>query len=323
MVANLNVAGALRAALIDAFEADGSAVLLGEEVAHGGLFGTSEGLAERFGDRVISYAGCEATMVGAALGMAQAGLRPVVELLLADHALAAMQQLGGELANQRYATAGEFSARVVLRMPVGRGSAGGPRQSLSPEALLSAIPGLVVLTPSNPADAYGLLRAALEQDDPVVICEPKSLYGGPAAAVDRAAVPIGRARVARSGRDLTLVSWGAAVPRAIEAAELAASEDGVEASVIDLRSLAPLDEQTLLEAVAETGRAIVYHEGPRRAGFGAEVAATIAEGALEVLQAPVLRLAAADTPASCAGERHQAPGVAHVRDAILETACWA
>jgi pyruvate/2-oxoglutarate/acetoin dehydrogenase E1 component len=320
-MASGDVAFALGTALRDALADDPSVILLGEEVREGGRFGVTAGLAALYPERVLDVVGDETALAGLALGMAHAGLRPVIELLSSDQLLAIFDQLGNEIAPQRFLSNGDFTAPLVIRVPVGRGALAGPRHSWSPEAWLAGIPGLVVVSPADPSSAYGLLRAALLSDDPVVVCEPIALYHGPLAEVVAQRMVLGRARRLRDGSDVVIVTYGATVPLALVAAERAASL-GISTQVLDLGTLAPFDQGDLLAAVCACGRALVLHEGSRSAGFGAELVATITEGAFEWLVAPVLRLAAADVPASCVGEVAQAPRLEHIVAALEQLVQW-
>ncbi len=317
---NWDTGRAIREALAAEMTADHSVVLLGEQLETGGLFGATEGLAAQFEGRTFDIPYDEGALVGAAVGMAISGMRPVCELLLADHLSLAYQQIAGELANLRYTTGGEFQAPVVIRAAVGRGTRGGPRQSLSPEAMFANVPGLTIVAPSTPIDAYGLLRAAIRSDDPVLFLESKSLYRSEGAPVDTSngRIELGKARLVRSGEQISLFSWGATVRLCLAAAEQMAGE-GVSVEVLDLRTLVPLDQQAILASAARTGRAVVVHEGSRTGGFGAEVAALIGEGALEYLQAPVLRVGAADAPVPWQQEDHGAVDVRKVLEAIRAT----
>jgi len=295
------MARAIKEALAHAFAADDAIVLLGEETYRGGLFGVTSGLDDPYIERMFEIAGDDALRVGAAIGMALAGAKPVVEVLLSDHLLPALPQIVGELANLRYFSAGELVAPVVLRVPVARGTGAGPRQTLAPERLLAGVPGLVVACPSSPQDAYGIIRAALAGADPVAILEPAVLYGVRGAVDPDIGLELGRARRVVPGTDLVIVAWGAAVAVAREAARRGA-ELGLSIGVLDLVTLAPLDAGAILEAVAATGRAVIAGDEPRTGGLGAEVAAMIAEGALEYLRAPVLRIGGADAPLPSTGE---------------------
>ena len=296
---SLNLVQAVHEALATALAADPSVVVLGQDVGRfGGAFRATADLFERFGPaRVIDTPANDSGIVGAAIGMALYGQRPVAELQVADQIFAAFDQIASELARYRYRTAGQFSCPVTLRVPYGAGTGGGMYHALSPEAYLVHTPGLVVACPSTPADAKGLLLAAIASPDPVVILEPKALYRrtvGPVPEGD-APVPLGVARKVRDGEDVTLVAWGAMVPVCEEAARQAAA-DGIECAIIDPRTLWPLDLDAIVSSVAQTGRCVIVHEAPRTGGFGGEIAALVQEHAFLHLEAPIGRVTGFDTP---------------------------
>lgn len=269
-------------ALSTAMQDDPSIIALGEDIGRGGIFGQYRGLLERFGaSRVIDTPISEATIVGAAVGMALTGMRPVVELRVVDFALCAMDEIVNQAAKNRYMFGGQGRVPVVLRMPIGIWSSSAAQHSQSLESWFAHIPGLVVITPSTPQDNHDLLRAAIACGDPVAYLEHKELWPIEGEILDTEALPIGRARTMRHGRDLTIVSWSRSVHECAQAcAELAAQ--GVEAELIDLRTLWPWDRETVLASAARTGRLLIVHEAVQVAGFGAEIAATIAELAPEV-----------------------------------------
>ena len=271
-------------AVREAMARDARVVVVGEDVGRGGIFQQYKGLQQEFGAaRVIDTPISESTIMGAAVGMALAGLRPVVEMRVVDFALCAMDEIVNQAAKARYMFGGQSRVPLVARMPIGlwSGSAGQHSQSL--EAWFAHVPGLVVVTPATPQDNYGLLRSAMECGDPVVYMEHKELWGLQ-GEVDPAPIPLGRARVVREGRDITLVTWSRTVHAAVEAA--AKAKKSVE--VIDLRTLWPWDRETVFRSVRKTGKLVVAHESVQVAGFGAEIAATVAEE----LGVPVKRLAA-------------------------------
>ncbi len=290
---------AIQDALRVALREDPAVVLLGEDVGRaGGVFRVTEGLQAEFGEaRVVDTPLAENGIVGAAIGMALYGLKPVAEIQFVDFIYPAFDQIVSEMAKLRWRSAGQYACPVVLRAPYGGGIKGGLYHSQSPEAYFCHTAGLTVVIPSTPSDAKGLLLAALAGEDPVIFLEPKRLYRSTREEVaeGRFTVPIGRARIAREGTQCTVVAYGAMVPVAVEAAE-AAGERGWSVEVVDLRTLAPLDAETLLASVRKTGRLVVLHEAPRTCGFGAELAALAAEQALTSLQAPVLRVTGYDTP---------------------------
>jgi pyruvate/2-oxoglutarate/acetoin dehydrogenase E1 component len=285
-------------ALAQEMRADPGVVLIGEDVgAAGGVFLQTKGLFEEFGPhRVIDTPISESAIVGLAIGAAMTGLRPVVEIMFGDFLTLAMDQLVNQAAKVRYMSAGGFSVPVVLRTAIGVGGNLGPQHSQSFHAWVAHIPGLKVVMPSDAADAKGLMVAAIREDDPVVFFENRSSYnskGGVSEGVH--VVPLGRAAVKRAGRDVTLIAIGAMVATAMKAAETLAT-DGIEVEVVDLRSLVPLDAETILQSVQKTSRAVVLDAGHARFGVTGEIAALIAEWAFDWLDAPVARLGAPDLP---------------------------
>lgn len=325
-MATITLAEAVRDTLAQEMRRDDGVVVMGHAVGKmGGVFHATEGLLEEFGeDRVIDMPLDEGGVVGAAVGMALYGLRPVAEIQLADFVYPGLDQIISEAAKLRYRSGGQYCCPLVVRVPYGGGVGGGPYQSQSPEAFFTHTAGLVVAAPSTPADAAGLLRTALRGDDPVVLMEPKALYGvaaevAEAAADDEFTVPFGVAARLREGGDVTVVAYGAMVHPAQEAAEQAA-EHGVEVDVLDLRTLMPFDIAALLESVAKTGRAVLVQEAPRSCGYAAELAAVLAEKAVFHLQAPVLRVTGFDTPFAHAAEHTYMPDNDRVLGAIRAVA---
>ena len=290
---------AIQDALRIALREDSRVIILGEDVGRaGGVFRVTEGLQAEFGeDRVVDTPLAENGIVGGAIGMALYGLKPVVEIQFVDFIYPAFDQIVSELAKLRWRSAGQYACPVIVRAPYGGGIKGGLYHSQSPEAYFCHTAGLTVVIPSTPSDAKGLLLAALAGDDPVIFLEPKRLYRSvrEEVAEGRFTVPLSSARVAREGEHCTVLTYGAMVPIAVEAAT-GAAERGWSVEVIDLRTLAPLDSETVLASVRKTGRVVVLHEAPRTCGYGAELAALIAEQALTSLQAPVLRVTGYDTP---------------------------
>jgi pyruvate dehydrogenase E1 component beta subunit len=276
-MAVMTYAEAGAAALAAAMRDDPRIVALGEDLGRGGIFGQYKGLLGEFGaERVIDTPISEATIVGAGVGMALAGLKPVVEMRVADFALCAMDEMVNQAAKNRFMFGGQGRVPLVMRLPIGVWSASAAQHSQSLEAWFAHLPGVVVLTPSTPQDNYAMLRAALQADDPVVYMEHKELWGLRGEVdVDRVAT-IGRAQPRRRGSQLTIVSWSATVHTALQAAD-ALQRDGIDAGVIDLGSLWPWDRATVLADVARTRRLLVVHEAVQVGGFGAEVAATVAE----------------------------------------------
>ncbi len=296
--AGLNMVQALNLALRRAMRDDESVLVFGEDVAvNGGVFRVSAGLLEDFGAaRVRDTPLSEAVIGGLAVGAAAMGMRPVAEIQFMGFVYPAIDQLVNHASRLRNRTRGRLHCPMVLRAPYGGGIHAPEHHSESAEAMLAQVPGLRVVIPSSPSRAYGLLLAAVRDDDPVVFLEPKRIYRAAAEAVadDGAALPLDRCFTLREGRDLTLVGWGAMIPLLLEAASALASE-GIDAEVIDVATLKPLDEQAIIDSVSRTGRLVVVHEAPRCAGFGAEIAALAAEKALMHLLAPVERVTGWDT----------------------------
>jgi len=276
-VATMSYAAAAADALARQMRSDRSVVALGEDLGRGGIFGQYKGLAAEFGaERVIDTPISEATIVGAAVGMALTGLKPVVEMRVVDFALCAMDEIVNQAAKNRFMFGGQGRVPAVIRMPIGIWTASAAQHSQSLESWFAHIPGLVVITPATPQDNHALLRAAIDCGDPVAYLEHKELWGLEGAVDPGADGLIGRARIVRPGTDLTIVSWSRAVHDATAAAAMLA-ETGVEAEVIDLRTLWPWDRETVLASAGRTGRVLVVHEAVQVAGFGAEIAATVAE----------------------------------------------
>lgn len=290
--ATMTYAQAACLALQEAMRADANVVALGEDLGRGGIFGQYRGLPQEFGPgRIIDTPISEATIMGAAVGMALAGLRPVVEMRVVDFALCAMDELINQAAKNRFMFGGQGRMPLVVRMPIGLWSASAAQHSQSLEAWFAHIPGLVVVAPAAPDDNYGLLASALAAGDPVVYMEHKELWGMQAEVDTSEVIALGSARIARAGSDLTIVTWSRGVQPCLDAAQ-ALSEAGVSAEVIDLRTLWPWDRDAVLASAARTKRLLVVHEAVQVAGFGAEVAATVAEA----LNVPVKRLGAPRIP---------------------------
>lgn len=288
---------AIRSALHDAMAADERVIVLGEDVAvKGGVFLATDGLLKRFGElRVVDMPIAEAGIVGAAIGAAIYGLLPVAEIQFADYIHPAIDQILNEAARLRYRSNGDWSCPIVVRAPFGAGIHGALYHSQSTEALFTSTPGIKVVIPSTPADAKGLLLAAIHDPDPVIFFEHKHLYRSIRGETPEGVYlePIGKAAIRRSGSDLSVFSYGLMVHYALTAAEQLAAE-GVDVEVVDLRTLAPLDRQTILQSVEKTSRALIVHEDTLTGGVGGEIAALIAEHGFEYLDAPVRRLAAPD-----------------------------
>jgi pyruvate dehydrogenase E1 component beta subunit len=291
-MALMNYAQAACLALAEAMRADPSVVALGEDVGRGGIFGQYRGLQQEFGaTRVIDTPISEATIVGAAVGMALTGLRPVVEMRVVDFALCAIDEIVNQAAKNRYMFGGQGRVPLVARLPIGIWSASAAQHSQSLEAWFAHIPGLVVVAPATPADNYALLAAAMKCGDPVVYMEHKELWGLEGEVPPQHAATLGKAHLAHAGTDITLVTWSKAVHAALAAAEQAAQQ-GVSVEVIDLRTIWPWDREMVLASAARTGRLLVAHEAVQAAGFGAEIAATVAEE----LGIPVRRVGAPRIP---------------------------
>jgi pyruvate dehydrogenase E1 component beta subunit len=283
-----------RAALAEEMRRDARVWALGEDLGRGGVFGQYKGLVEEFGPaRIADTPISEATIIGAAVGAALVGTRPVVEMRFSDFALCAVDELVNQAAKARYMFGGQGRVPLVVREPIGMWRSSAAQHSQSLESWYAHIPGLVVVTPATPADNYGLLRAAIQCEDPVVYMEHKDLWAlsGDVDA-DAGPAPLGKARIAREGRDVTLVTWSKMVHTALEAA----AGEGASLEVIDLRTLFPWDCETVFASVRKTGRLLVVHEAVTIGGFGAEIAATVAEECFSALKAPVRRLGAPRIP---------------------------
>jgi acetoin:2,6-dichlorophenolindophenol oxidoreductase subunit beta len=317
---------AINAALAREMRADERVIVLGEDVAEGGPYGTTAGLADEFGTaRVRNTPISEGAVCGAAIGAAQAGLRPVVEIMFIDFLTLALDQLANQAAKAHFMSGGQLTVPMVLRTQGGAGQRSGAQHSQSLEAWLTHVPGLKVAMPSSAADAAGLLQSAIDDPNPVVFVEHKSLYFRREELDGEAAEPVllGRARTLRSGDDLTIVATSLQVHEALAAAEWLA-EDGIEAEVIDPRTLVPLDLDALAESVCRTGRAVVAHEAVAASGFGAEIAARIQEAAFDSLEAPIQRVGAAFTPVPVSPPLEDAfrPGAERIHAAALTAIEW-
>ena len=289
---------AVNDALADAMAEDPTVILFGEDVGEaGGAFGASRGLRERFGPaRVLDTPISEAAIAGAAVGAALSGLKPVVEIMFMDFTTLIMDALVNQAAKARFMFGGQRSVPMVVRTPHGGGLGAGPQHSQCLEAWFAHVPGLKVVCPADPASAYGLLRAAIRDPDPVIVVENKALYGMKAEVPDPLpAIAIGTAAVARAGRDVTIVAYGAAVRTALAAAETLAGE-GVEAEVIDLRSLQPWDDAAVLASLRRTHRLVVVHEAVEAFGIGAEIAARMGDVGFDELDGPIVRVGAPFMP---------------------------
>lgn len=319
----MNLVQAIHSALRCALRDDENVLLMGEDIGTlGGVFRVTEGLRAEFGaDRVLDTPLSETGILGTAIGMALYGLRPVSEIQFADFIFPGFDQLVSEAAKYRYRTASEFHVPMVVRTPYGGGIRGGQYHSQSPEALFIHTPGLKVVCPSNPYDAKGLLLEAIEDEDPVLFFEPKRVYRAVKMDVPETTyrVPLGEAKVVRPGEKITCLAWGAMLYEAFTAAEEVAKE-GVDVEVIDLRTLWPLDLETIVSSVKKTGRVLIVHEAPRTCGFGAELVALITERAFLHLEAPPVRVTGWDTPFPLTHEREYLPLAHRIAPALLETA---
>jgi 2-oxoisovalerate dehydrogenase E1 component beta subunit len=287
---------AIREALNEEMARDARVFLIGEDIGRfGGAFKVTEGLSDKYGERVVDTPISESAIIGAAVGASYMGLRPVAELQFIDFITCCFDMITSVAATSRYRTGA--GVPIVVRGPCGAGVSGGPFHSANPEALFLNVAGLKIVEPATPYDAKGLLKAAIRDDDPVLFLEHKLLYRRLKEDLPPGdfVVPIGKAMVRRAGSDVTIITFGAMVHVALEAAE-SLSRDGVQAEVVDLRTLAPLDRETILASVAKTSKAIVLYEASRTGGIGGEIAALIAEEAFEYLDGPVTRVASLDVP---------------------------
>jgi len=319
----MTMAQAINDALRTSMRSDDRVVVLGEDVARvGGVFRVTAGLLDEFGEeRVIDTPLAEGGIVGASIGMALYGLRPVPEIQFADFIYPAFDQIVNEAAKYRYRSGGEYSVPMVVRSPIGGGIRGGHYHSQSPESLFVHVAGLKVVCPSNPYDAKGLLLSAIRDDDPVVFFEPKRVYR--ALKMDVPAgdytVPLTSAKIVKQGEHVTVLAWGAMLYEALAAAEQV-EKQGVRAEVIDLRTLWPLDIDTVIESVKRTGRIVIVHEAPKTCGFGAELVSLVCEKAFLHLEAPPVRVTGWDTPFPYTLEEDYLPLAHRIVPALLETA---
>ena len=323
---------AIRDAMDVCMKRDENVVVFGEDVGYfGGVFRCTQGLQQKYGsNRVFDTPINESGIVGAAVGMAAYGLRPCVEIQFADYMYPAYDQIVSEAARLRYRSNGQFIAPIVVRMPTGGGIFGGQTHSQSPEALFTHVSGLKTVVPSNPYDAKGLLISAIEDNDPVIFLEPKRLYNGPfdghherpvtpwarhpqgEVPDGHYTVPLGKAAIRREGGAVTVLAYGTMV----YVAEAAAQETGIDAEIIDLRTLLPYDLETIVASVKKTGRCVVVHEATLTSGYGAELSALVQENCFYNLEAPVMRVTGWDTPYPHAQEWDYFPGPARVGRAL-------
>jgi pyruvate/2-oxoglutarate/acetoin dehydrogenase E1 component len=312
-MAELTYRGAIAAGIAQEMERDSNVVLIGEDIgAAGGVFKLTEGLLDKFGpERVRDTPISEQAIVGAAMGAAMTGLRPIAELMFSDFFAVAWDMVANQIAKTRYMTDGQVSLPLVLRTANGAGLRFGAQHSQSVENWAMAIPGLKVVAPSTPADVMGLMAAAIRDPDPVVFCEHKALFAIKGEVPDgEHLVPLGEAAILREGSDVTIVALAAMVPRAVEAADRLAADHGISAEVIDLRCLVPLDMQTILASVAKTSRLFTVEENPRLCGWGAEIVSLIADEGFYSLDAPIVRITTPHIPL---------PSAASLEDLALPT----
>jgi pyruvate dehydrogenase E1 component beta subunit len=319
----MNMVQAINDGLRHEMKRDDRVVILGEDVGKvGGVFRVTQGLFDEFGDdRVIDTPLSEGGIIGTAIGMALYGLVPVPEIQFSDFIFPAYDQIVSELAKFRYRSGGEYPAKLVIRTPVGGGIRGGHYHSQSPESQFIHVAGLKVVCPSNPYDAKGLLLASIRDPDPVMFFEPKRIYRAAKGDVPEGdyIVPLGKAAVVREGEHVTIIVWGAMLYEAIAAADEAKAQ-GIDCEIIDLRTLWPLDIETVITSVKKTGRVVVVHEAPKTCGFGGEIVALINEKAFLNLEAPPMRVTGFDTPFPYTLEMEYLPLAHRILPAIVETA---
>jgi len=321
----MNIIQAVNDALRIEMAREPKLVILGEDVGKfGGVFRATSGLQDEFGeDRVFDTPLAEAGIIGTAIGMALYGMRPVPEIQFADFIFPAFDQIVNELAKFRYRSGGQYPCPVVIRTPYGGGIRGGHYHSQSPEALFIHTPGLKVVIPSNPADAKGLLLSCMRQNDPVLFMEPKRIYRASRGEVSTEdyETPLGKANIVREGDHCTVIGYGAMVPIMTEAAKLAEA-DGISLEVIDLRTLLPFDIETLVTSIKKTGRGVIVHEAPKTCGFGAELAQSICERAMDHLEAPIQRVAGFDVPFPYTLEHEYMPNAKRVVGSVRAALEW-
>jgi 2-oxoisovalerate dehydrogenase E1 component beta subunit len=319
----MNMVQAINDALRIEMKRDDRVVVLGEDVGKvGGVFRVTQGLFDEFGDdRVIDTPLAEGGIIGTAIGMALYGLRPVPEIQFSDFIFPAFDQIVSEAAKFRYRSGGEYTCPMVIRTPVGGGIRGGHYHSQSPESLFIHTAGLKVVCPSNPYDAKGLLLASIRDDDPILFFEPKRVYRAAKSDVPEGdyTVELGKAKVLREGKHVTVIAWGAMLYEALASAQECEAQ-GIDTEVIDLRTLWPVDIETIIASVKKTGRVVIVHEAPKACGFGAELLALIGEKAFLHLEAPPVRVTGWDTPFPYTLEMDYLPLAHRITPAIVETA---
>ena len=331
-MATMNMIQALNSALDVMMAKDANVLSFGEDAGYfGGVFRVTDGLQKKHGlTRSFDAPIAEGGLVAVAIGMGAYGLRPVVEVQFADYIYPGFDQIVSEAARIRYRSAGDFTVPITIRTPYGGGIFGGQTHSQSPEALFAHVAGIKTVIPSTPYDAKGLLIAAIEDDDPVIFLEPKRIYNGPFSGHHdqpvqawskfkesdvpdgHYVIPLGKAAIAREGKDITIVAYGTMV----HVAKAAAEESGIDAEVVDIRTIVPLDIDTIAASVKKTGRCVILHEATRTSGFGAEIAAQVQETCFYHLEAPIERVTGWDTPYPHAFEWQYFPGPARVIEAM-------
>ncbi|MBL0187980.1 MAG: alpha-ketoacid dehydrogenase subunit beta [Candidatus Obscuribacter sp.] len=323
-MALMNMAKSINLALFEAMERDKNVIVMGEDVGPDeGVFRITEGLYHKFGEkRVLDTPLAESGIVGTAIGLAMYGMKPVCEIQFSGFDYYAFHQLECHASRFRNRTRGRHTVPLVMRAPYGGGIRALEHHSESREAIYAHTPGLKVVIPSGPRNARALLHSAIQDPDPVIYYEPKAIYRLFKEDVPEAmeTLPIGQSQIVRAGKDITIISYGASLRAALEAAEMLEEEDGVKAEVVDLLTIAPLDATVVIESVKKTGRAVIVHEGPRTCGLGAEVVARVNEAALLYLEAPIRRVTGFDTPIPYfSKERFYLPDPERVLSACRET----
>ena len=319
---------AVRDAMFDEMKRDDRIILMGEDVGEGGVFRASEGLRDEFGaGRVMDTPLAEACIVGSAIGASLNGIIPIAELQFADFSHPAFDQIVSEAARLHYRSNGTWSCPITIRSPYGAGIHGGPYHSQSVEAFYAHVPGLKVICVATPYDAKGLLKSAIRDPNPVIVLEHKKAYRSFKQEVpdEDYTVPIGKAEIKREGTDISLVTYGMMMHHSLKAAETLQQEDGVSVEVIDLRTISPWDKDCVLKSVEKTGKALVVYEDNFTGGFGAEVAATIAQDGFEHLDGPVTRLASPDVPISPYSgilEEYVLPNPEKIAEAVRKLAAY-
>ena len=322
-MALLNIIQALNQTLHQEFARDSRFLIFGEDAGgFGGVFRVTSGLQAKFGEeRCFDTPLSEGGIIGFGIGIAQKGLKPICEIQFADYIFPAYDQIVNELAKMRYRTGNQYTASMVIRTPYGGGIHGGHYHSQSPEALFLHVPGLLVVVPSGPYDAKGLLLSALRANDPVLFLEPKRIYRSVKEEVpeEEYLIPLGEAHLAKAGKDITLIGWGAQHHQNMEAAKLIQEKEGIDVEVLNLRSLNPLDMDAIAISVMKTGRCVIAHEAPKTQGFGAELSALIMEKCFLYLKSPVKRCCGLDTPFPNALEKEYLPDAYRVVKALHDT----